>query len=329
MSEAPDTNLSLDLQNVPHSVAVFGEHDRNLRLLEENLSIKIVANNNHLKLNGKEEDLRIAEKLLCYLAARKERVEQNELKYFLRQLKKDPGFDPALLAAQSLKVSRQGKIIRSRGPAQAAYLSALRKHNVVFGIGPAGTGKTYLAMAFAINQLIEEQVSRIVLVRPVVEAGESLGFLPGDLAQKINPYLRPLYDAIFEMIGIEAFQEYAERGRIELAPLAYMRGRTLSNSVIVLDEAQNTTRSQMKMFLTRLGNGSRAVITGDITQIDLPSDKQSGLINAQRILKGVAGITTIWFSREDVVRHKLVQDIITAYEDESSGSDTGRQDNEA
>jgi len=296
------------------SVEVFGFQDRNLRLLEDSLSITIIAANNRLKITGAEKNIQIAEKLLRFLSRIQEPVNRNELKFYIRQFKKDLSFDPNILLEQSLKVSSQGKIVRARSAGQATYMQSIKKDHVIFAIGPAGTGKTYLAMAFAVNQLIDDKISRIVLVRPVVEAGESLGFLPGDLNQKINPYLRPLYDALFEMIGFEAYTEYTELGRIEVAPLAYMRGRTLNNSVIILDEAQNTTTSQMKMFLTRLGLGSKAIITGDVTQVDLPSKMKSGLIHAEQVLQSVPDMSFIHFTKQDVVRHKLVQDIIEAYE---------------
>lgn len=320
----PETTLieiPIDLDSRPRILDVFGIHDRNLRLLESSLGLKCVLSGETLKLEGSAEAINVASKVIRYLIRLHDDpdhaaslITDEHLKYYIRQLKANPDLDMDAVAGQSLKVSRRGKIVRSLGAAQTAYLQAIANERIVFGIGPAGTGKTYLAMAYAINQLIQDAVRKIILVRPVVEAGESLGFLPGDLAQKINPYLRPLYDAVFDMIGFEAYQQYEENGRIEVAPLAYMRGRTLNNSVIILDEAQNTTFAQMKMFLTRLGTNSRMIITGDVTQIDLPDSRKSGLVSAARILRKVEGISFVNFSGIDVVRHRLVQEVIAAYE---------------
>ena len=218
------------------------------------------------------------------------------------------------LMADAICITSRGKPVKAKTLGQEAYVEAIRDNTVVFGIGPAGTGKTYLAVAMAVKAFKAKEVNRIILTRPAVEAGESLGFLPGDLQQKVDPYLRPLYDALFDMLGAESFQKQLERGSIEVAPLAYMRGRTLDDSFIILDEAQNTTSEQMKMFLTRLGSNSKAVVTGDVTQIDLPGGKKSGLKEVTRILKGIDGITTVYFNEKDVVRHHLVQEIVKAYD---------------
>ena len=313
--------IPIDLESRSQILNIFGIHDRNLRLLEKALHIQCSLSGDALRIRGEEPGIEIASKIIRFLLEMHRDTDDSStmitdkhLKYYVRQLKRNPQLEMTEIAGQSLKVSKSGKLIRSLGPGQAAYLDAIRNDSIVFGVGPAGTGKTYLAMAYAINQLIQDSIKRIIMVRPVVEAGESLGFLPGDLAQKINPYLRPLYDAVFDMIGFEAYQQYEENGRIEVAPLAYMRGRTLNDSVIILDEAQNTTFAQMKMFLTRLGTNSRMIITGDITQIDLPAKTSSGLITATRILKDVDGIAFVRFSKADVVRHKLVQDVIAAYD---------------
>lgn len=315
MSETTSINIPIETGAPGDAVSLFGLYDRNLRLLEALLSVQITADGNGVKVSGKIEDVRIAERVLRFLRESDNLLPENQLKYYIRQLQKDDGFDLDRIRMQTLKVNRQGKLIRARGSGQAAYLETIRQHAVVFGIGPAGTGKSFLAVAWALNRLIEEAISRIILVRPVVEAGESLGFLPGDLTQKIDPYLRPLYDAMFDMLGYELTQEMLETGRIEVAPLAYMRGRTLNDSVIILDEAQNTTVSQMKMFLTRLGEDSQAIITGDITQIDLPDPSRSGLSHAMRILRHVQGIGFVRFTKDDIVRHRLVQKIIEAYDD--------------
>lgn len=296
------------------SVAVFGSHDRNLRLIEQGFEVKIYISGNSILISGSAQGMNLAKSLLLFLIGSVNPCSEEELKFFIKQMLIDPSFEMGAIDKLSLKVSARGKVIRPRGKTQTSYLNSISKNQVIFGVGPAGTGKTYLAMAYAVNRLFKEKIRKIILVRPVVEAGESLGFLPGDLIQKINPYLIPLYDAIVEMVGPEKFEFYSKNGQIEVAPLAYMRGRTLSNAVIVLDEAQNSTAMQMKMFLTRLGEGSKAIITGDISQIDLLKKVESGLVNAQKVLKNVAGAEFIRFNKEDVVRHKIVQDIVEAYE---------------
>jgi len=321
LDDASRIEIPIDLESRSWVLNIFGTHDRNLRLLERTLQIQCTLSRDALRIRGEEPGIAIASRIIRFLlemyreaGGASTMITDKHLKYYIRQLKQNPELEMMEIAGQSLRVSRSGKIIRSLGAGQAAYLKAIRNDSIVFGIGPAGTGKTYLAMAYAISQLIQDSIRRIIMIRPVVETGESLGYLPGDLAQKINPYLRPLYDAIFEMIGFEAYQQYEENGRIEVAPLAYMRGRTLNDSVIILDEAQNSTFAQMKMLLTRLGTNSRMIITGDITQIDLPTWNSSGLITAMRILKDVDGISFVRFSRADVVRHRLVQEVIAAYD---------------
>jgi len=306
--------ISLEEYGAIDSVAVFGYHDRNIRLVEQGFEVKIYISGNSLLISGDIQAMNQAKKLLLFLIGSSNICSEEELQFFIKQMLLDSDFEIDNVDAVSLKVSARGKIIRPRGKTQFDYLRAIANNQVIFGIGPAGTGKTYLAMAYAVNQLVNDKISKIVLVRPVVEAGESLGFLPGDLIQKINPYLIPLYDAIVEMVGAEKFDFYSKNGQIEVAPLAYMRGRTLSNAVIVLDEAQNSTAMQMKMFLTRLGEGSKAIITGDVSQIDLLKSVESGLVSAKKVLKNIAGTAFIRFTKKDVVRHKIVQDIVEAYE---------------
>lgn len=314
MSKSTTVSLPLNADGIDENISIFGLHDRNLQLLEDQLDVRITAGKDGMKITGKDADIQLAEKVLRFLQLNEQMLPENQIKYYIRQLKKNEDFDLSRIQNQTLQVNRQGKLIRAKGAGQADYLETVRKRSVVFGVGPAGTGKSYLAVAWAINRLINEEISRIVLVRPVVEAGESLGFLPGDLTQKIDPYLRPLYDAMFDLLGYDAAKDLIDSGRIEIAPLAYMRGRTLNHSIIILDEAQNTTASQMKMFLTRIGEDSQAIITGDITQIDLPKTAKSGLKHAMQILENVEGIGFVRFTGDDVVRHRLVQKIIEAYD---------------
>jgi len=294
--------------------------ERHQRLIEDQLGVVIRFDENGIRVSGPGDRLDLAEKLLRFMHKPGNTVSDGELKYYIRLLVQQPDFELSALADETIRVSRQGKMVRARGRGQLAYLAAIRSHDIVFGIGPAGTGKTYLAMAWAVSSLLAGQVSRIVLVRPVVEAGENLGFLPGDLTEKINPYLRPLHDAMLEMLGRDEYAVFFEKGFVEVAPLAYMRGRTLANAVIILDEAQNTTVTQMKMFLTRLGNDSKVIITGDATQTDLPSRVKSGLVHARRILEGIDGIAFVDFTAADVVRHRLVQEIINAYAGDGDGA---------
>ena len=281
------------------------------------LGVKISASGNSLIITGDEDQRDIASRVttqLYDLIQRGYPVYPSDVDYAIRILSQDHSANLKDIFLDTVYVSSNRRTITPKSLAQKAYIDALRRYDIVFGIGPAGTGKTYLAMAVAVAELMKRKVSRVVLTRPAVEAGEKLGFLPGDLAEKINPYLRPLYDALHDMVDFDRAQKMIERGVIEVAPLAFMRGRTLNDSFVILDEAQNTTREQMKMFLTRLGYGSKAVITGDVTQVDLPTGTRSGLKEAQRILRNINGINFTLFTEKDVVRHRLVQDVITAYE---------------
>lgn len=306
----------LYLNNLEEAQAVFGRHDEHLKAIEEALPVTITARDNELLLNGPKQAVTQVESLLSQLFTLLRQgiaVSQRDVTYGLRLI--EAGQEPSLseIYADVIISTSRGKQIRPKTRGQRAYIQALQEHDVVFSIGPAGTGKTYLAMAIAVAALRNREVSRLILTRPAVEAGERLGFLPGDLQDKVDPYLRPLYDALFDILGQDVFQKYMERGVIEVAPLAYMRGRTLDDAYIILDEAQNSTPEQMMMFLTRLGFGSRAIVTGDITQVDLPKGKASGLAEARDILRNVKGIGFIYLNDQDVVRHPLVQRIVKAY----------------
>ena len=307
----------INVERVDDLISVFGSFDENTRRIEEALNVRIINRGTDLKITGDEEMVDKAAKTLeslLSLASRGETIDEQRVRYLItlvnegnEQLVNQWGKDVVCITAK-------GKPIKAKTVGQQTYMKAILKNTVTIGVGPAGTGKTYLAVAAAVAAFRERTVNRIILTRPAVEAGERLGFLPGDLQNKVDPYLRPLYDALYDMLGAETFQKYQERGSIEVAPLAYMRGRTLDDSFIILDEAQNTTREQMKMFLTRLGFGSKIVITGDVTQIDLPDDKVSGLKDAIRVLGGVKDIAICRLTGADVVRHALVQEIINAYE---------------
>lgn len=295
---------------------LFGSYDENLKIIENEFLVTILVREGEIKIVGEEKNIEMARRVLEILMKKQddnEEVTPHTISYIISLIKEGEGekthdFDDIVIS------TARGKVIRCKTLGQKDYINAIKKNDIVFGIGPAGTGKTYLAMAMAIKAFKNREVNRIILTRPAVEAGEKLGFLPGDLQEKVDPYLRPLYDALHDIMGIEVFQKNMEKGLIEVAPLAYMRGRTLNDSYIILDEAQNTTPEQMKMFLTRMGFGSKAIITGDITQIDLPRGKSSGLRTVMEILQDVNGIEFIYFNEKDVVRHKLVQDIIKAYE---------------
>lgn len=306
----------IELSDVNQIANVFGEYDRNIRLLEDRLEVKITFRNGEIRVSGLEDKVDktydILRKLIAISSCGDQVTDQN-VRYLL-DLSSEDKLKEDELPVDLVCVTYRGKPIKSKTYGQKKYVEALKKHIITFGIGPAGTGKTFLAVALAVKAFREKLVSRIILTRPAVEAGERLGFLPGDLQNKVDPYLRPLYDALYHIMGPETYQSNLEKGVIEIAPLAYMRGRTLDEAFIILDEAQNTTPEQMKMFLTRIGAGSRAVITGDITQIDLPGDKKSGLIEAMRILSDVEGLSFIRLTEKDVVRHELVQRIIRAYE---------------
>ena len=297
---------------------LLGPQDVNLKNIEKGLKVKLTLRGEHLKISGSAANIRKAGQLvgllLESLRSGSEEISQTDLAYLISNLKKDKGAVQLGQLDTGIIRSCAGKQIGPKTNGQKEYVEAIQKHDIVFGIGPAGTGKTYLAMACAVDALKKQEVRRIILTRPAIEAGESLGFLPGDLQAKISPYLRPLYDALYDMMEISRIENYIETGIIEVAPLAYMRGRTLNDAFIILDEAQNCTAEQMKMFLTRLGFDSKAVITGDMTQSDLPGAKPIGLLQAQEILKEIAGIKFTYFSGSDVVRHSLVQRIIQAYE---------------
>ena len=296
---------------------LFGHLDEHTKMIEEAFSVHIRQEDDGLTVKGEEEPVRQAGIVLQNLIEaihKQKRVDKKDVGYSIDLVRAGIEDSFTSLLDDVIVYTEMGRPIRPKTLGQKRYLDAIRSHDVVFGIGPAGTGKTYIAMANAVKAFKEKEVNRIILTRPAVEAGESLGFLPGDLQMKVDPYLRPLYDALFEILGQDAFQKYLEKGLIEVAPLAYMRGRTLDNAYVILDEAQNSTNEQMKMFLTRLGYGSKAIITGDVTQIDLPRGKQSGLKTVLKILDGVKGIEIIRLGRNDIVRHPLVQRIIDAYD---------------
>ena len=297
--------------------ALFGSFDANIKLIEKELDVKILTRDCDIKILGEDDHVNNAIKVIQNLTAllqKGETLGEQNVLYTISMV--EDGLEQSLgsLGADVVCITAKGKPVKSKTLGQKKYISAIKNNTITFGIGPAGTGKTYLAVAAAVTAFRNKDVSRIILTRPAVEAGEKLGFLPGDLQMKVDPYLRPLYDALFDMLGSESYQKYLERGMIEVAPLAYMRGRTLDDAFIILDEAQNTTPEQMKMFLTRIGFGSRAIVTGDITQIDLPDGKKSGLKEAAKILKNIEDIDFCYLSEKDVVRHPLVQKIIKAYD---------------
>ena len=307
----------VNAERVEDLIAVFGSFDENIKRIEEALNVTVVNRGTDLRVSGDEEmvdkAVRTLEGLLS-LAAKGESIDEQRVRYLITLVSEGNDHQVAQMAKDVVCITAKGKPIKAKTVGQQHYMKAIMKNTITIGVGPAGTGKTYLAVAAAVAAFRERTVNRIILTRPAVEAGERLGFLPGDLQNKVDPYLRPLYDALYDMLGAETFQKYQERGSIEVAPLAYMRGRTLDDSFIILDEAQNTTQEQMKMFLTRLGFGSKIVITGDVTQIDLPDDKVSGLKDAVRVLDGVKDIAICRLTSADVVRHALVQEIINAYE---------------
>ena len=311
---------TVSMERVEEAVNIFGSFDENIKIIEHELSVSVVNRDGSLKIAGENGENVIygvkAIEGLLELSGRGEPINEQNVRYVLQLVKSGQEDKIGEVARDVLCVTAKGKPIKAKTLGQKRYVDAIKKSTVTLGIGPAGTGKTYLAVAAAVAAFRAGQVNRIILTRPAVEAGERLGFLPGDLQSKVDPYLRPLYDALFDMLGTETYNKYLERGYIEVAPLAYMRGRTLDDSFIILDEAQNTSREQMKMFLTRLGFGSKIVITGDVTQIDLPADKVSGLREAMRVLNGVEDIAICRLSGADVVRHVIVQRIIKAYEED-------------
>ncbi len=307
----------INVDRMEQAVSLFGSFDENIKLIEKEFSVNVISRGSELKVTGEAENVGLGIRAingLLTLINRGESLSDQNVRYVIALVKE--GNDDKLdkMTADCVCISAKGKPIKQKTLGQKRYIENIRSNTVTLGVGPAGTGKTYLAVAMAVTAFRAKEVNRIILTRPAVEAGEKLGFLPGDLQQKVDPYLRPLYDALFDMLGAESFQKHQERGDIEVAPLAYMRGRTLDDSFIILDEAQNTTSEQMKMFLTRLGFNSKMVVTGDITQIDLPDGKKSGLKEALAILKNIEGIGITRFSEKDVVRHRLVQDIIKAYD---------------
>ena len=307
----------VNADRVEDLISVFGSFDENIKRIESELGVTIVNRGTDLRVSGDEEAVDKAVRTLdglLALAAKGEVIDEQRVRYLITLVKEGNDALVSKIAKDVVCITAKGKPIKAKTVGQQNYMKAIGKHTITIGVGPAGTGKTYLAVAAAVAAFRERSINRIILTRPAVEAGERLGFLPGDLQNKVDPYLRPLYDALYDMLGPEVFQKYQERGCIEVAPLAYMRGRTLDDSFIILDEAQNTTKEQMKMFLTRLGFGSKVVITGDVTQIDLPSDKTSGLKDAIRVLEGVKDIAICKLTSADVVRHALVQEIINAYE---------------
>lgn len=296
---------------------LFGNLDENIKIIEENFNVRISLKSEFIEILGEPRDIEMVKALLTNLVdiiRKQQTLDKKTLIYSIELIKSGDMRSVGDLLNNTLVYTSMGKPIKAKTVGQAKYIESINNNDIVFGIGPAGTGKTYLAVAAAVREFKNKKVNRIILTRPAVEAGESLGFLPGDLQMKVDPYLRPLYDALFEILGQETYNKYVEKGMIEIAPLAYMRGRTLDSAFIILDEAQNTTNEQMKMFLTRLGYGSKVVVTGDVTQIDLPRGKASGLKHVLKILDGVKGIDIIYLGKKDIVRHPLVQRIIAAYE---------------
>ncbi len=305
------------LREGTNTAALFGHHDRHLKLVEEEYGVRLSARGEELSIEGPPDAERRADRVLTELAGLANEgysLQSEDVSQVLSSLRQNPDASLKELLTQTTTIVTKKRFVAPKSATQKHYIEAIGKYDIVIAIGPAGTGKTYLAMAMAVSALLKKEVSRIILARPAVEAGEKLGFLPGDISAKVNPYLRPLYDALFDMMDMERANRLIERGDIEIAPLAFMRGRTLNDSFVILDEAQNATAEQMKMFLTRLGFHSKIVVTGDITQVDLPSDRVSGLIEIKDVLKDIDGIKFVYFDEHDVVRHRLVQDIVKAYD---------------
>lgn len=307
----------INIDRMEQAVALFGSFDENIKLVEKEYQVSVIGRGAEIKVSGEPENVgkavRVIESLLS-LVNRGEALSDQNVRYCISLINDGSEEKIETLAGDCICITSKGKPVKPKTLGQKNYCNQIRQNTITIGVGPAGTGKTYLAVAMAVTAFRAQEVNRIILTRPAVEAGEKLGFLPGDLQQKVDPYLRPLYDALFDMLGAETYQKYLERGNIEVAPLAYMRGRTLDDSFIILDEAQNTTPEQMKMFLTRLGFNSKMVITGDVTQIDLPDGKRSGLKDVMRILRNIDDIAQVRFTEKDVVRHRLVQEIVKAYE---------------
>ena len=308
MAERIKQGIEIESQQIINEI--FGDFDENIEIIKSELNINVKVSNNEIQIFGEPIAVEMGIKLMYSLkeiVKDRKRLDKQDLRYAIQQVVEGNDGDLKDLLKDVVCVTSSGKSIKPKTFGQKRYIDSIRNNDIVFGIGPAGTGKTYLAMAMAVQAFKNKEVNRIVLTRPAVEAGENLGFLPGDLQEKVDPYLRPVYDALFEILGFDTYEKYVERGLIEVAPLAYMRGRTLDSAYVILDEAQNTTNEQMKMFLTRLGFGSKAIITGDITQIDLPKGKQSGLKTVTKVLNNVKGIDFIYLSKHDIVRHPLVQ----------------------
>lgn len=319
----------ITFEAMEQAISLFGSFDENIRMIEREYSVSIVSRGSDLKVMGDAENVSLAVRAinsLLVLINKGETLSDQNVRYLLSLVNEGNEDKLSTMTTDSICITSKGRPVKPKTLGQKNYTKAIENNTITFGVGPAGTGKTYLAVAMAVTAFRAKEVNRIILTRPAVEAGEKLGFLPGDLQSKVDPYLRPLYDALFDMLGAENFQRYQERGAIEVAPLAYMRGRTLDDSFIILDEAQNTTPEQMKMFLTRLGFRSKMVVTGDITQIDLPDGKQSGLKRVLNILKDVEDIEIVRFNQKDVVRHRLVQDIIKAYEKYDEKVSNSKQD---
>ena len=307
----------IELNSVETALEIFGSRDENIRLLENEFSITAVCRGSQIKFTGEPEQVAAAARAVDAMLTLLENhipLEEQTVRYCISLAGAGEERRVRELTQDFVAVTAKGRPVRPKTLGQREYLQAIKQNAITFGVGPAGTGKTYLAVAMAVKAFKSKEVSRIILTRPAVEAGEKLGFLPGDLQNKVDPYLRPLYDGLFDMLGAESFQKLLEKQTIEVAPLAYMRGRTLDDAFIILDEAQNTSREQMKMFLTRMGTGSKVVVTGDVTQIDLPDRSRSGLLDALNVLKNVEGIARVYFTEKDVVRHRLVQEIVKAYD---------------
>ncbi len=303
----------------------FGRNEENIKLIEKSFKVKITARGGRVSITGQRDDVERVSTLLdqiYHLLEEGHTLKKSDIEFSIRMVKEGEGKVKEVFS-EGIYISSKKKMVTPKSENQRRYLEAIKSYDIVFGVGPAGTGKTYLAVAMAVNALSRREVERIVITRPAVEAGEKLGFLPGDLVEKVSPYLRPIYDALFDLVGFDKAERFLDKGIVEVAPLAFMRGRTLNNAFVILDEAQNTTSEQMKMFLTRLGYDSKAVITGDITQIDLPKNTKSGLVEALEILSGIEGIAFVFFSEKDVVRHPLVRKIIKAYEEREIEEEAG------